>query len=134
MNRQLIENKYREVSNLSFKAASLALDNCDEALINELTFGVLGMDLSINNGRYPLYLKQKEKFHHTYTNYCIDEELKSKIHNLLKDICDYEASLDPDFEVLKRENFFHRMITKSFKEKDVNSLKKYLHETYWSKF
>ena len=134
MNRQLIENKYREVSNLSFKAASLVLDNCDEALINELTFGVLGMDLSINNGRYPLYIKQKEKFYHTYTDYCIDEELKSKIHNLLKDICDYEASLDPDFEVLKRENFFHRMITKSFKEKDLNSLKKYLHETYWNKF
>ena len=134
MNRVLIEMKYKDAADFCGRAASLALDNCDEALINELTFGVLGMDLSINNGRYPLYLKQKEKFHRTYIDYCMDEELKSKIHNLLKDICDYEASLDPDFEVLKRENFFHRMITKSFKEKDLNSLKKYLNETYWNKF
>lgn len=134
MSREIIENKYSEAAALCSQAASLALDNSDESLINELTFGVLGMDLSINNGRYPLYLKQKEKFHLTYIDYCMDEILKSDIKVLLNELSEYEASLEPDFEALKKENFMHRMITKSFKEKDKDSLKKYVDETYWNKF
>ncbi len=138
MNSDIKKSIYDEMKMIHSEACVDACMNGDDALMNELTFAVLGMDLSITNKRIALYLKQKEKFQQTYLSYCSNNEFSATVKEKISEITNLEAEAFADnldvVEYIKKENFQHRMIVKYFKEKNVDELKKYIEEVYWNKF
>lgn len=135
LSQKEVEELYSVLGVLDGYAACQACDKLTEKDLKDMEFYVDSMDLAIRAGNYEMYDKQQNFFHQLYIDKCgnsvlIDTIAKSK-NKLLKTTY-YEDSNKEIEKIFLDTNLEHRQILKLFKEKDKNSLYKYLADVHWS--
>ena len=129
-----VEELYQIIGILDGMAANLSCGKISDAVLKEMEFYTLSMDLAINTGNYDMYYKLQETFHGSYMNVCpnrtlVDMLLKAK-RKLLKRSYDIQ---DPEQkkQILLITNDQHKHMLQLFRENEAEKLERFVRDVHW---
>ena len=135
LNEKQVGELYCIIGTLEGLAASLACEHLTDAILKEMEFYTLSMDLAINTDNYTMYYKQQLIFHDLFIDNCGNETLIAELHSLKRKLLKYDYTFD-DLKEKKKYllsvNKQHKTILDLFKKKDTSSLREFLEETHWA--
>lgn len=126
---------YSVIGVLDGYAAKLAVDNLTEKDLANMAFYIDSMDLAIQAANFEMYHVQQIAFHNIYLQVCGNDTLIDTIEKMKSKLLKKSYVDDPEGrtkDILFKTNNEHREILEFFKNKDKESLGKYLLDVHWT--
>lgn len=131
---QDLEELYEIIGSLDGMTARDATSQLDQEDFKTMDFYIQVMDLSINSGNFPMYMKHQRMFHEVYMQKCPNRTMVEILKNLTNRLIHKTYEDDKDGitrKVLLRTNQEHKEILKLLKEGKAEEVKDYLSNVHW---